>query len=116
MARHNTIGNEGEELAKKYLVEAGYKIIATNFRYKRAEIDLIAEKEKRIIFVEVKTRSGNAFGEPEAFVSKKKASLIIDAADHFIYMNNWLFDIRFDIISVAVNPEVKIYHFEDAFY
>lgn len=103
-------------MACKFLEEAGYAILEKNYRYKRAEVDIIASKEKLLIFVEVKTRSDNRYGEPEDFVSDKKAALIINAADHFIYENNWLNDIRFDIISVTTLPEIVIKHFEDAFY
>ncbi|MDQ3395887.1 MAG: YraN family protein, partial [Bacteroidota bacterium] len=100
MAKHNLTGSEGEVLAKNYLEKAGYSIVYLNYRHKKAEIDIIAEKDKLLIFVEVKTRSGNNYGEPEAFVSKKKSNLIIDAADYFIHKKDWLYDIRIDIISI----------------
>ncbi len=116
MAVHNITGAEGEELAKNFLEEKGFAIEEKNFRYKRAEIDLIALKDNLLIFVEVKTRSNSRYGEPEAFVNHKKAALILEAAEHYVLEKNWLSDIRFDIISVVVKPIVKIHHFEDAFY
>ena len=76
MASHNDLGSKGEDLAKQHLEVAGYEILDENWRFGKAEVDLIAYLDKTIIFVEVKTRSGNAFGEPEDFVdaAKQKAA------------------------------------------
>ncbi|CAN5323774.1 YraN family protein [soil metagenome] len=116
MARHNITGNKGEKLAAEFLEKKGYNIKEKNYRYKRAEIDIIAQKENLLIFFEVKTRGAISFGLPEEFVDAKKRDLIIEAADQYIFDNNWQGDIRFDIISVVVHPQPEITQFEDAFY
>lgn len=109
-------GNKGEELAANFLVAKGYTIVARNYRYKHAEIDLIAQKDKWLIFVEVKTRHSVAFGEPESFVTNKKAAKVIEGAEHFVFEQQWNGPIRFDIVSVKMGKEITIEHFEDAFY
>jgi putative endonuclease len=107
-------GNKGEKLAAEFLQKKGFEVIARNYRFKKAEIDLIVKRENWMIFVEVKTRSSIAFGEPEEFVDDKKSFLIFDAAEEYIYSNDWRGHIRFDIISVKLGSEVVIEHFEDA--
>lgn len=76
MAAKDTLGKAGEELAAKYLIAAGYRIVARNWRCAQGEIDVIAEHNGEIVFVEVKTRSGLAFGHPfEAITVAKLARL-----------------------------------------
>ncbi|HEX8545830.1 MAG TPA: YraN family protein [Cytophagaceae bacterium] len=113
MARHNVLGKEGEETAARYLQVNGYTICCRNYRYKRGEIDIIAEKNKTIVFVEVKLRSKRKFGNPEEFVSSQKVELIRATAENYIYETNWRGNIRFDIISI--NPGTECLQFEDAF-
>ena len=104
-------------MASTFLENHQYNIVAKNYRYKRLEIDLVAKKGGLLIFIEVKTRSKTLFGEPEEAVDDKKAARIIEAADQYIYENDWNEDIRFDVISVVLsNKEHQIKHFEDAFY
>ena len=107
-------GNKGEKLAAEFLKKKGFEIIATNWRFKRAEIDLIIKREDWIIFVEVKTRSSVTFGQPEEFVDEIKYRNMFDAAEEYVYANDWHGHIRFDIVSVKLGPEVIIEHFEDA--
>ena len=117
MARHNDTGKQGEEEAVRYLTGKGYELIEQNYRHQHAEIDLIAQKGKLLVFVEVKTRSNLSFGNPEEFVSYTKARLVMKAAEHYIFAKDWHHDVRFDIIAVAMTPEgAKIKHLEDAFY
>ncbi len=113
---HIKVGKEGEKLAADYLLGKGFEVIEKNYRYRRFEIDIIAKKESTIVFVEVKTRSGNYFGEPEETVAEKQAAQIIEAAENYIFENDWNGEIRFDIISILKRKENKITHFEDAFY
>ncbi len=107
-------GNKGENMAADFLREKGFEIVAQNYRFKHAEIDLIIKKGEWIIFVEVKTRSSTDFGEPEEFVNDKKARKIFEAAEEYIFSNDWHGHIRFDIVSVKLGREVEIEHFEDA--
>lgn len=117
MAIHNTTGSWGETQATTFLEGKGYEIIEKNYRHKHAEIDLIVKKNKTLIFVEVKTRSGTGFGMPEEFVNYTKARLIMKAAENYIYTKDWHFDIRFDIVSILIlsSGGINIKHIEDAF-
>jgi putative endonuclease len=118
MATHNDLGRKGEALAKTHLEAAGYEIMDENWIFGKAEIDLIAYKDRVIIFTEVKTRTGNGFGEPEDFVDERKQKLLVQAADEYIYLMNHQGDVRFDIISVLFNRNnnYKLNHIEDAFW
>lgn len=109
-------GNQGEELAADFLQKKGYEIVARNYRYKHAEIDLIVKKDSFIVFVEVKTRSYSFYGEPEAFVDSRKAATVLRAAEQYTYENKYEGNIRFDILSVKTGSKPEIVHFEDAFY
>jgi len=119
LARHNDIGKKGEEIAVKSLAEAGYTILAQNWRYKRAEVDIIVknEQENIVIFVEVKTRTSAAFGTPDSFVSEKKERLLADLAQAYCEEINHDWEIRFDIISILlIGEQQQIEHIEDAFF
>lgn len=107
-------GAKGENLAAEFLQRKGFEIVARNFRYKRSEIDLIIKRENWIIFVEVKTRSSDTFGEPEQFVDLKKARMIFQAAEEYIFSNDWHGHVRFDVVSVKLGLHPEITHFEDA--
>jgi putative endonuclease len=117
MSKHLETGRRGEQRAASFLESLGFRVIATNYRFRKAEIDLIVTKEKLLVFVEVKTRSGTAYGLPEAAVNTRKASLIVSAAENYILENDWPHDIRFDIVSVLfTGNDTEIEHLEDAFY
>ena len=109
-------GSEGENLAAEFLQNKGFEIIARNYRYKHAEIDLITRLENLLVFVEVKTRSSSSFGEPEAFVDERKAAKIFEGAEQYMFENDWNGNIRFDIVSVKTGTKPEIVHFEDAFH
>lgn len=112
-----SIGKKGEDKASIFLSDAGYKILVRNYRFKRSEIDLICKHEGIMIFVEVKLRSSNAYGEPESFVTENQQTSIIRAAEHFIDEAQWQGEIRFDVISILQKGErIELVHFKDAFY
>ncbi len=116
MAQHNETGKQGEAEAVRYLREKSYEIVAQNYHYQHAEIDIIAKKGKLLIFAEVKTRTNLSYGNPEEFVSFTKVKLIMKAAEHYIFAHGWMHDIRFDIVAVTLaGNEVRIKHIEDAF-
>ena len=118
MALHLDLGRTGEALAKTHLENAGYEILDENWTYGKAEIDLIAYKDKVIIFAEVKTRTGNGFGEPEDFVDERKQKLLVSAADEYIYLMDHKGDVRCDIISILFDKQANytLKHIEDAFW
>ncbi|WP_420570832.1 YraN family protein [Kordia sp.] len=117
MAAHNDLGIEGEKLAVKHLQKAGYKIVETNYRFQKAEVDIIARKENILAVVEVKTRTSTDFGNPEEFVSQKKIKLLVSATDNYINESDLDVDVRFDIVSVVLTEkDITISHIEDAFY
>jgi len=95
----------------------GFKIIERNWRHRRKEIDIIAEYQDFIVFVEVKTRENNSFGNPEDFVSRKQQRHIIEAANEYITKKDINKEARFDIIAITNNfDHEEIVHIPDAFY
>jgi len=117
MAEHNDLGRLGEELAIDFLEKAGYRILATNWIFQKAEIDIIAQKGKILAIVEVKTRSSVDFGLPQDFVKPKKIQLLVKAVNEYIITNDIEGDARFDIIAIFKNGKnFEIEHLEDAFY
>lgn len=117
MADHNDLGNYGEQLALEYVVSKGYKLLETNWMFQHKEIDIIARKHPFIVFIEVKTRRTNYFGEPFTFVNTAKQRLLVKAANAYIEKFDIHEEARFDIISVLYNDHQKdIQHIEDAFY
>jgi putative endonuclease len=118
MAVHNDTGIKGELLARKHLEGNGYQILEINWRCSHAEVDLIALERSILVFVEVKTRSGNIYGQPEDFVDSAKQSLLTYAAEEYLYKINHNEDIRFDIISILFDKfgNHTLNHIEDAFW
>lgn len=111
------IGARGEQMAKAYLEAAGFQIIACNWRYKRAEIDIIAREGDFLVFVEVKTRKNERNGPPEAFVSTRKQRLMASAASAYCASIAFSGELRFDVVSVLFSK--KDYHItliRDAFF
>lgn len=117
MADHNDFGKKAEELAAEYLQKNGYKILVRNFRYQKAELDLVAEKDSLIVVVEVKARSTDVFNLPQEAVNKRKIKFIVSAANYFMEEYNKNQEVRFDIISVLPdeNKNLMIEHITDAF-
>ncbi|SMC71164.1 YraN family protein [Pedobacter nyackensis] len=118
MAIHNDLGTWGEKIAVAYLESCGYRILNTNWRCARAEVDVIADQEGTIIFVEVKTRSSVDYGHPEDFVSYKKEKQLEFASSAYIEMRQHQGEIRFDIIAIVFeNKDIyQINHIKDAFW
>lgn len=109
----------GEKAAEEYLRKKKYRILARNYRCPLGEIDLVAEQEKVIVFVEVKTRSSRAFGEPEEAVTRAKQKKLGQLAEYYLKGQNFDDrDVRFDVISIIVNSQDKsleFSHFQNAF-
>ena len=117
MAQHNELGKKGEQLAIDYLVKKGYVIRDKNWRFQKAEVDIIAQKKDILAVVEVKTRSTIEFGNPQDFVNPKKIKLLVSAIDEYVISKELDVEVRFDIIAiVSENNNFIIEHLEDAFY
>ncbi|MDR2222383.1 MAG: YraN family protein [Flavobacteriaceae bacterium] len=117
MAKNHELGKEGELAAAQFLEEAGYKILERNWRYKKAEADIIALKDNVLVIAEVKTRSSLYFGLPQDFVTKKKISLLITLANAYVEERQLTNEIRFDILSLFSNKgTIEIEHIPNAFY
>ncbi len=117
MAKNIQFGSAGEDASCNFLKKKGYKIRHRNWRYKHLELDIIAEIEDYIVFVEVKSRSGTYFQQPFQAVTKKKQKFIIEAANAYIEKHEIDLEARFDIMSlVKQGDEFDIEHIEDAFY
>jgi putative endonuclease len=117
MVNTKQLGDMGEQIACETLTAKGYKIITRNYIFKKAEIDIIAELEGRLIFVEVKTRISSYLTDPALLVTLGKQKQIIKAADQFVKdfypEKEW----QFDIMIVVTNSDyTSIDHIEDAFY
>ncbi|HMQ67386.1 MAG TPA: YraN family protein [Ignavibacteria bacterium] len=116
----NRLGANGELIAKKYLADKNYRFIKNNYRYERAEVDLIFEdvKNKILIFAEVKTRRNKNFGKPEDAINFTKQEHIKKAAMGFVSENEKFsdHDLRIDVISILLKDgKAEIEHFENAF-
>lgn len=117
MAEHNKLGNLGEEIARDYLLKNGYEIRECNWRYRKAEVDIIAENKDYLIAIEVKTRSTADFGDPQDFVKKKQIKLLVEAMDAYVQEYDIDKEVRFDIIAlVKQNDHFQIEHLKDAFF
>ena len=120
MGRNNLAGAWGEALAAQYLQKKRYKILATNYRSRFGEIDLIASNRRYLVFVEVKLRKSDQFASALEYVDSKKQSRIRTTAE--IYLSEFSTDLqpRFDVIEIYAPEGIetkypKIHHLEDAF-
>jgi putative endonuclease len=110
------IGDRAEQSVQEYLIKSGFKIIEKNFRLEHNEIDIIASKDKLIVFVEVRSKSANSRINPEETITAQKQKSIFKVANYYINKNKLKdVDFRFDIIFVYyTGGGYDIQHFEDA--
>ncbi|HMF73686.1 MAG TPA: YraN family protein [Flavitalea sp.] len=102
MRDHMGTGKKGELLAAKYLLDLGFNILHCNWRYRKAEIDIIASKDSILHFIEVKTRTSLVFGYPEESVSNKKIRTLIRGGAAYCYTNPGWPNIQFDVLSIIL--------------
>ncbi len=100
-----TLGKQGEEIAENYLKKNKYKILEKNYKNRYGEIDIIAQKNKKIIFIEVKTRYNLKFGPPEESVNITKQIKIIRSAEKYILSNKLKKDYRIDVIAIKIKKD-----------
>ena len=117
MATHNELGELGEDMAVSFLQKKGYEILERNYRYQKAEVDILAKIDDILAVVEVKTRSSVFFGDPQDFVKPKQIQRLVTAVDAYITSNNLDLEVRFDIIAIVkTKQKFEIEHLENAFY
>jgi putative endonuclease len=112
------LGKRGEDLAHRYLQNAGFQVVARNYKPGAdSEIDIVARQGDLAIFVEVKTRASSEFSAPERAVDDEKERHIVRAAR--AYTTRARIDwscVRFDLISIVMTSPPSIAHYEDAFF
>lgn len=116
MAEHLETGKLGEEVAKKYLEENGYKILEQNYKTKYAEIDLIGEKNKEMVFFEVRTKRGENFGTPEDTLKNKKLRKLWMNAQSYSAFKKWQGPYRIDAVCVVFGENGAVHrinHYEN---
>jgi len=117
MAKHNELGKKGEQLAVDYLVNNNYDIIERNYRFDKAEVDIIAKKNEILAIIEVKIRSTSDFGDPQDFVKPKQIQRLVKAVDEYVTKNDLDVEIRFDITAIVkAGTTYDIEHLKNAFY
>ena len=117
MAKHNELGKKGEQLAVDYLLKNNYDIVERNYRFDKAEVDIIAKQKDILVIIEVKTRSTTDFGNPQDFVKPKQIQRLVKAVDEYVIINDLDVEIRFDIIAIVKQGKsYHIEHLENAFY
>jgi putative endonuclease len=112
-SKRKEVGAIGEKLAADFLKKRGYKIIQRNFRCREGEIDIIAQKDECLVFVEVRTKKNTAFGTPEESVTLSKREKLISLANAYIQAYNkppqsW----RIDVVAVELTPDNRVSRLE----
>ena len=120
MGRNNLAGAWGEALAAQFLQKKRYKVVATNYRSRYGEIDLIVSNRKYLVFVEVKLRKSDAFASAHEYVDIRKQGRIRTTAE--VYLSEFPTNLqpRFDVIEIyapagTLTQRPEIHHMEDAF-
>lgn len=111
-------GSRGEQLAAEYLVTNGFAIVERNWRYGHWEVDIIASKNDRLHFFEVKTRTSGLFGKPEESVTRKKMKFLRNAAEEYQYRHpQWKY-LQFDVLAISIYPgrEIEYFYIEDVYF
>lgn len=111
------LGDKGEELATKYLIRQGYVILDRNWRWQRAELDIVCMDKQSLVIVEVRTRSYNNLGEPEESITVAKEEILMDAARQYALNINHEWEVRIDIIAIIYNKRsYQLRHIKDAIF
>lgn len=117
MTPQKNIGNKGEKIAVDYLTNKGFTIEAINWKFKYWEIDIVASNNRKLHFVEVKTRSNQYFGEPEAAITEAKLNAMKKAAQAYWEQHTEWPQIQLDVIAIVLpkNGVPEISYFDDVF-
>jgi len=118
MTDRKRTGNTGEALARIFLQKKGYAIETTNFRHRRAEVDIVASHDNILIFIEVKTRTTLTFGDPSRFFTYPQQRRISRVASAYMELTSYDWEIRFDLIAIHLRSrdDYTLTHYEDVFF
>jgi putative endonuclease len=111
------LGRRGEELAARLLAGKKYRLVVRNWRCPIGEIDLVAEDESCLVFVEVRTRRGSSLGTPEESITAAKQARLIALAESYVQSTGWPGEWRIDVIAVEMDGRgrlVRLDHYENA--
>ena len=104
-----TLGEFGERWARVYLEQNGYRIRETNFRCREGEIDIVAQHEDCLVFVEVRTKTGSRFGTPEESVTAAKQEKLVSVAMSYLQTHDNLpSEWRIDVVAIEVSPNGRV--------
>lgn len=117
MGEHNEFGKQGEQMATDFLLSQGYQILARNYRYLKAEVDIIARKGEELAIVEVKSRKDGFLQDLSDTITPKKIKLLVTAADHYVVENDLELEVRFDLVLIVRKKKgFVVEHVKNAFY
>lgn len=103
---NKSTGDRGESLAREYLENKGYRILATNYRCREGEVDIVARQDDFLVFVEVRTRTSHNFGSPEESVTAAKKGRLIATALHYRQGHyNMPASWRIDFVGIMLDPK-----------
>lgn len=114
--KNQFVGQQGEDGAVNYLIKKGYKILSRNLRFGHKEIDIVAQLGKKLVFVEVKSRTSSVMGDGSEELEGDKARKFSRAVELYLDFNNYKGDFRLDLITImfdAYGNILKLEHLED---
>ncbi|MGI8951544.1 MAG: YraN family protein [Chitinophagaceae bacterium] len=118
MSLNRNTGNKGEQLAVTFLLQQGFEIVERNWRFKYLEVDIIASKNNRLHFFEIKTRTSDKYGKPEESISTKKMMNLKNAAEEYQYLHpEWKY-VQFDVVAITIlyNQPIEYFLIEDVYF
>ena len=118
MTGNKQTGNTGEELAADFLIRSGYTVLERNWRFRHWEVDIIASKNGKLHFVEVKTRTSLRFGHPEESITAEKMRHLRNAAEEYQYRYpEWKY-IQFNVLAIRLqgNELKEVFLIEDVYF
>ncbi|WP_158211877.1 YraN family protein [Robiginitalea sediminis] len=117
METTTSFGSKGEALAAAFLQQKGYRILHRNYRYRKAEVDLVASCGTILVIVEVKTRTVRFYESLAESIPRSKIRRLVAVADHLVASMGWHGEVRFDVIQVLrTGHGYDLVHLESAFY
>jgi putative endonuclease len=111
--KNRDVGILGEKIAQDFLRQNGYRIIETNYRCSEGEIDIVAQLEETLVFVEVRTRKSRQYGSPEESITPSKKKRLIAVANHYGQNREGLPDLwRIDVLAIEMEQSGRVSRLE----